>query len=210
MSKKVQVRAAEAARLAKLNDELIPAQQGSLDLLRLEKDAVEKAALAQDTALGPMEAWRLKVEAQTTAAFGLDAALRAIPADISPHITLTSEGFGIDLEAWFKANFPALFPAQHGFHGDVTKPTLFMAGEGAGRERVDITPQPSSVREMVLAPSVAPPASALAAPATDPDALAGAVAFALQGLTVEMDGRIVGSIINDRIGDRTSQLGRGG
>ena len=33
----------------------------------------------------------------------------------------------------------AFRPAQHGFHGDVMKPTLFLAGE-AGRERVDITP----------------------------------------------------------------------
>ncbi len=96
--------------------------------------------------------------------------------------------------------------AQHGFHGDVTRPTMFLAGE-AGRERVDISPQP----QPVLAPSVIPQAAAAAGGGgTDPDALAGAVAAALQGLTVVMDGRIVGSLVNDRIGDRTFQLGRGG
>ena len=46
----------------------------------------------------------------------------------------------------------AFRPAAHGFHGDVTRPTLFLAGEAGQRERVDITPQPQQDR--VLAPSV--------------------------------------------------------
>jgi TP901 family phage tail tape measure protein len=42
------------------------------------------------------------------------------------------------LAAWI-AQLGAMTFAQHGFHGTVTKPTLFVAGE-AGQERVDITP----------------------------------------------------------------------
>lgn len=34
----------------------------------------------------------------------------------------------------------AFQPAQHGFHGDVTRPTLFLAAEAGQQERVDITP----------------------------------------------------------------------
>lgn len=36
--------------------------------------------------------------------------------------------------------FGAITGAQHGFHGTVTRPTLFLAGE-AGPERVDVTPR---------------------------------------------------------------------
>jgi hypothetical protein len=42
------------------------------------------------------------------------------------------------LAGWI-ATLQTMTFAQHGFHGDVSRPTLFMAGE-AGRERVDITP----------------------------------------------------------------------
>ena len=69
---------------------------------------------------------------------------------------------------------------------------------------------PLSQSQPILAPSVAPQAVAAAGGGVDPTALGAAVAFALQGMTVEMDGRIVGSLVNDRIGDRTSLLGRGG
>ena len=54
--------------------------------------------------------------------------------------------------------------AQHGFHGDVTRPTLFLAGEAGQRERVDITPQPQTVRDLIRVPATPGAATAGAGP----------------------------------------------
>lgn len=66
-------------------------------------------------------------------------------------------------------------------------------------------------RETILAPSVAAqPAPVASGGGVDPAALAAAVASALQGMTVTMDGREVGRLINDRLGEGTFMLGRAG
>lgn len=69
----------------------------------------------------------------------------------------------------------------------------------------------SVAHETVLAPSTPLPATAVVSGGgVDPAALAAAVAFALQGMTVMMDGRVVGSLINERLGEGTFMLSRGG
>ena len=136
--------AAEAARLAKLNDELIPAQQDSLDLLRLEKDAVEAHALAQTNAGPSMEEWRRNIDQQVNSVSALDTHLRNLPKEIPIKVSLGVGDFSYEQVAQMigpnYANVIFGIGAQHGFHGDVTRPTLFLAGEGSRRERVDITP----------------------------------------------------------------------
>ena len=112
--------AAELARLAQLNDELIPAQRDNLDLLRLEKEAVEKHALAQDQALIPMEAWRSIAEGQGDQIERLSGLLNALPDQVVVNVIqqLTTQGQPVE---------GAFVPMQHG--GIVTRPTLALLAE---------------------------------------------------------------------------------
>ncbi len=87
--------AAERARLELLNGELIPAQQDSLGLLRLEKDAVEKAALAQTNA-GPSQLlWKKNVEDQADSVANLTRELNNVPTQIAAEIRVRLEAEGI-------------------------------------------------------------------------------------------------------------------
>ena len=67
--------------------------------------------------------------------------LREIPTTMSTswNIKALVSVRGFDITQEQKALLAGVVQSQHGFHGDVSRPTLFLAGE-AGRERVDVTP----------------------------------------------------------------------
>lgn len=100
------------------------------------------------------------------------------------------------------AVLPFITGAQHGFHGDVTKPTMFLAGEGGARERVDITPggQPLSGGNGSVS-------------ASDSSAIVGkleSLIDAVLGMKIYLDtGPLVGAV-SDRMGNQTNLLLRGG
>ena len=128
--------------------------------------------------------------------------------EIQAAILAGNTGLVRQLQAHLKDILGLTF-AQHGFHGTVTGPQAFFIEPGR-TERVDITPQGQVAGAPTLAPSAPPQAALPAAGGTDAADLATAMAFALQGMTVEMDGRVVGALVNNSLGDRTFQLTRGG
>lgn len=102
-----------------------PAQKMADVILKIA-DAIETLINAISRLIGFLTTANSKISSFISAAQkipgvsgGLESVLRSIP------------GIG------------ALVGAQHGFHGTVTRPTLFLAGE-AGPERVDVTPRGQS------------------------------------------------------------------
>jgi TP901 family phage tail tape measure protein len=132
---------AESARLALLNDELIPAQEDSLDLLRLEKDAVTKAASAQDAALPSMKDWRTQVKKGAANVEWLNVALGELPSTIDVKVALgLAQTAELDLIKQAIALGVPTVPMQHGGAVETTRPTLFLASERGQREGHIFTP----------------------------------------------------------------------
>lgn len=115
------------------------------------------------------------------------------------------KGLVAGIQKGVKQALSSLEDATVGVRASVMRPATAGMGEVVPRAQAEV------VRETILAPSVPPrPAPATPGGGVDPAALAAAVASALQGVTVMMDGRVVGSLINDRLGDGTFMLSRGG
>ncbi|KKL13971.1 hypothetical protein LCGC14_2520440, partial [marine sediment metagenome] len=123
----------EGSRAAQLKNDLIPAQDRSLDVLRLERGALEAEAEAALGGLDSKERWRKKTEEQWKELENLNRELRSIPKEIAAEIRIQLEVQGATAQLITQFTRQAEIGMQHG--GIVTRPTLALLGE-AGPEAV--------------------------------------------------------------------------
>ena len=177
---------AEQTRLNLLNDELIPAQRGNLNVLRLEKTALESLTKSQEAGLPTWDKQIRRISTATIIADSYKRSLLGIPSTVTTEMIIT----GAELTRALLAG-PAI-ARQHG-------------GPFAARQAVLVGERGPEMAVFNQPGTILPDAGAALGGLS-----ADGLSEMLSGLTIELDGEVIGRLIDSRVGARADLLIRGG